>query len=202
MAGGSVAMSVAVLGLVLGLVLFVGVHSLSMLAPDWRESMVARHGEGPWKGFYSLVALAGLVLIVVGYANARYTPTLVYVPPTGLRALALLITLPVFPLLLAAYIPGKIRAKLKHPMLIAVRLWSAAHLLANGMLSDILLFGSLFIWATALQIALERRPQHRAAPVMPIRRFNDASAIIVGVIVYLFVILFLHRLLLGVSPIT
>lgn len=194
-------MFLAISGLVLGLFMFVGVHSLSMLAPGWRERVVARRGEKVWRAAYALIALTGLVLVIVSYAAARYVPTLVYIPPAGLRALALLVTLPVFPLLLAAYIPGKIRAKLKHPMLIAVRLWSAAHLLANGMLADILLFGSLFVWATTLQISLERRP-HRAAPVLPLRRFNDASAIIVGIIIYLSIILFLHRLVLGVSPIT
>lgn len=195
-------MSLAVATLILGLVLFIGVHSLSMMAPAWRAAVVARHGEKTWKGLYALTALGGFALMVVGYAGARYTPTLVYLPPPGLRALALLVTLPVFPLLLAAYIPGKIRAKLKHPMLIAVRLWSAAHLLANGMLADILLFGSLFVWATALQISLERRPEQRPVPVIPIRRFNDASAIIMGILIYLVTILILHRLVLGVSPIT
>lgn len=187
--------------LIVGLVLFLGVHSLSMVAPAWRDATAARYGTARWKGLYSVVSLAGLILIVMGYAAARYEPVLLYVPPAGLRALALLITLPVFPLLLAAYIPGKIKAKFKHPMLIAVRLWAAAHLLANGMLADVVLFGSLFIWASALQISLKSRPV-RPRPVIPIPRFNDASAIIVGVVVYLAVILVLHRVVFGVSPIT
>lgn len=187
--------------LIVGLVLFLGVHSLSMVAPGWRDGMVTQHGAGSWKAGYSLVSLAGLILIIMGYSAARYTPVLLYVPPAGLRALALLITLPVFPLLLAAYIPGKIKAKFKHPMLIAVRLWAAAHLLANGMLADVVLFGSLFVWASALQISLKTRPA-RPTPVLPIPRFNDASAIIVGIVIYLAVILVLHRLVFGVSPIT
>ncbi len=187
--------------LILGLILFLGVHSLSLFASGWRDATAARLGASRWKAGYSLVSLAGLILIAWGYSLARYAPVLVYVPPVGLRALALLVTLPVFPFLLAAYVPGKIRARFKHPMLVAVRLWATAHLLANGMLADIVLFGSLFIWATWLQIALKSRPP-RPAPVFPFKRFNDASAIIVGVVIYLFVILFLHRLLIGVSPIT
>lgn len=187
--------------LVLGLILFLGAHSLSLFAYAWRDTTAARLGVRRWKAGYSLVSLVGLILIVWGYWLSRYAPVLVYVPPIGLRALALLVTLPVFPFLLAAYVPGKIRARFKHPMLVAVRLWAAAHLLANGMLADIVLFGSLFLWATALQMALEsRRP--RPAPEFFFKRFNDASAIIVGVVIYLAVILFLHRLLIGVSPIT
>jgi len=107
----------------------------------------------------------------------------------------------VFPLLVAAYVPGRIRALLKHPMLIAVRLWAIAHLLANGMLSEVVLFGSLLVWTVVLSVSQARRPP-RPAPVIPIKRFNDASAIIVGVVLFLMVVFVLHRLVLGVSPLT
>jgi len=187
--------------LILGVILFIGVHSVSIVAPAWREARVASLGEARWKGIYSLVSFAGLACIVWGYALARYSPVIVYVPSAGLRALALPLTLPVFPLLLGAYVPGKIRATFKHPMLVAVKLWATAHLLANGMLSDVILFGSLLVWAIVLRISLKHRTP-RPVPVMPIKRFNDASAIIVGVIIYLAVIFFLHRLAFGVSPIT
>lgn len=187
--------------LILGLILFLGPHSVSIVAPAWRDAMVARHGEARWKGVYSLLSLLGLILIVWGFAQARQSPVVVYIPSAGMRALSLPLTLPIFPLLIAAYVPGKIRAMVKHPMLVAVRLWAIAHLLANGMLSEVVLFGSLLVWSVALSIAIARRPA-RPVPVIPIRRFNDASAIIVGVVTFLAVVFVLHRLVLGVSPLT
>jgi uncharacterized membrane protein len=187
--------------LILGLVLFLGVHSISIVAPAWREHIVARVGANRWKGAYSLISLLGLVLICWGFSVAREAPVVVFVPSAGMRAIALPLTLPVFPLLVAAYVPGKIRKTLKHPMLIAVRLWALAHLLANGMLSEVVLFGSILVWSVALSISLARRPV-RAAPVMPMKGFNDASAIIVGVVMFLAVVFVLHRLVLGVSPLT
>ncbi len=187
--------------LILGLILFLGVHSISIVAPAWREQTVARVGAARWKGVYSLVSLVGLVLICWGFSVARAAPVVVFVPSAGMRAVSLPLTLPVFPLLLAAYVPGRIRKMLKHPMLVAVRLWALAHLLANGMLSEVVLFGSILVWSVVLSISLARRPI-RPVPVMPMRGFNDASAIIVGVVMFLAVVFVLHRLVLGVSPLT
>jgi len=187
--------------MILGLVLFLGTHSVTIFAPAWREATVARHGAGRWKGLYSLVSLVGLVLVTWGFALARQSPVIVYIPSAGMRAVAPLLTLPVFPLLIGAYVPGRIRAIFKHPMLVAVKLWALVHLLANGMLHEVILFGSLLAWAVALRIALKRRPP-RPAPDIPIRRFNDASAIIVGVVLFLATVFVLHRAVLGVSPLT
>lgn len=187
--------------LIAGLILFLGTHSVSIVAPAWRELKVESLGEGRWKGIYSLASLAGLALIAWGFSLARQTPIVVYVPSAWMRGIAPLLTLPMFPLLIGAYVPGKIRAIFKHPMLVAVKLWALAHLLANGMLHEVILFGSLLAWAVVLRISLKRRAQ-RPAPNIPIRRFNDASAIIVGIVVYLATVFVLHRLVLGVSPLT
>ena len=129
--------------LVVGLVIFLGIHSVSIVARPWRDAMVARLGAGTWKGLYSLVALLGFVLMIGGYSAARLEPSLLYVPPVGLRHLAGLLMLPVFPLLFATYLPGRLKRWAKHPMLVAVKLWALAHLLANGML------GRAAVWFVA-----------------------------------------------------
>jgi uncharacterized membrane protein len=158
--------------LIIGLALFFVPHSVSIVAAGWRDTMVARMGEPAWKGVYSLISAAGLILIIWGYGEARLEPTLVYAPPAWLRHLAMLLLIPVFPLLLAAYLPGRVQRLAKHPMLIAVKLWALAHLLANGMLADVVLFGAFLAWAVADRIALKRRTP-RTTPALPATRGND-----------------------------
>ena len=116
--------------LIIGLVLFLGVHSVSIVNAAWRDSVVARIGKGPWQGLYSLVAVAGLVLVVYGYGVARQDPVILYVPPLWLRHLTLVLMIPVFVLLLAPYFPGRIKTTARHPMLLATKLWALAHLFA------------------------------------------------------------------------
>jgi len=188
--------------LVAGLVIFLGVHSVSIVAGDWRAATLARFGEGPWKGVYSLASAVGLALIVVGYGLARRDPVVLYVPPAGLRHLALVLMLPVFPLLFAAYLPGRIRAIAKHPFLLAVKLWALAHLLANGMLADVLLFGGFLAWAVADRISVKRRPaaQTHEVPAAPAASANDAIALIGGLAVYVVFLVWAHRWIIGVSP--
>jgi uncharacterized membrane protein len=185
--------------LLLGLALFLGVHSVSIVAPAWRDAMAARLGAGAWKGLYSLVSLAGFVLLLKGYALARLEPSLVWVPPTGLRHVAALLMLPVFPLLFAAYLPGRIRDAAKHPMLAAVKFWALAHLLANGMLADIVLFGSLLVWAVLDRISMKRRAP-RATPAAPPKPYNDVLAILLGLTVYALFVMGAHQMLFGVAP--
>lgn len=185
--------------LILGLVIFLGAHSVGMAAPAWRERTVARLGEVPWKGLYSVVSLVGFVLIVWGYGLARQEPVALWAPPTWLRHVTLLVMLPAFPLLLAAYLPGRIKTATKHPMLAAVKLWAFAHLLANGNLADVILFGSFLAWAVADRISLKGRtppPVHGAPP----GNANDAIAVIGGLILYGAFIGMLHAWLFGVSP--
>jgi len=187
--------------LILGLILFLGVHSVSIAAPAWRDAQVARLGEWPWKGLYSVISIAGFVVLLVGYGIARQHPVVLYTPPTWARHLTLLLMLPVFPLLFAAYFPGRIKAALKHPFLVGVKLWAFAHLLANGTLADVLLFGSFLAWAVADRISLKHRPE-RPVPGAPPRPMNDVIAVVIGLAVYALFVLKAHQWLIGVSPLS
>jgi uncharacterized membrane protein len=187
--------------LIAGLILFLGMHSIAIVAPHWRNRMLLFTGESQWKGVLGLLNLCGFILIVVGFVHSRQAPVVLYVPPAWLRPVSFLLMLPVFPFLLAAYLPGTIRAKSKHPMLAAVKLWATAHLLANGMLADVLLFGSFLLWAIVDRISLKRR-----APV-PIRKtapsgYYDLLAVVLGLALYALFLFKLHALLFGVSPLT
>ncbi len=186
--------------LLLGLVVFLGVHSVSVVNPAWRERMVARLGEGPWKGLYALLSLSGLVLIIVGYGQARLDPILLYTPPIWLKHIALLLLVPVFPLFLATYLRGGIQRRLEHPTLLATKLWATAHLLANGMLADIVLFASFLAWAIAQRVSMQRRAQ-RLLPGASPSVLNDVIAVAAGVALYVVFIVWGHAWLVGVAPI-
>jgi uncharacterized membrane protein len=160
--------------------------------------MVGRIGEWPWKGIYSLVAIVGFVLIVMGYGEARQNPVVLYVTPSWLRHVALLLLVPVFPLLVAAYLPGRIKTVTKHPMLWATKLWAFAHLLSNGMLADVFLFGAFLIWAVADRISVKHRVE-RALPGVPPTKVNDVLAILIGLVIYGAFLFWLHVRLIGVS---
>jgi uncharacterized membrane protein len=186
--------------LILGLVIFFGVHSVSIVNRDLRDRTLERIGEAAWKGGYSLVSLIGFALIVWGYGLTRAEPVLLYQPPLWLRYVAIVFLLPVFPLLVAAKLPSRIGAAARHPMLLATKLWALAHLLANGMLADVLLFGAFLGWAIADRIAVKRRgPPAQATP--PASVANDMVVLIVGIAIYLAFMLWLHAWLFGVAPI-
>jgi uncharacterized membrane protein len=186
--------------LVLGLVIFLGTHSFSM-ARGPRAALVARIGEGPYKGLYSLVSLIGIVLVAIGYGQYRasgYIP--VWDPPVWTRHLALLLVLVAFICFVAAYLPGRIKARLKHPMLAGVKIWALAHLIANGDLGSILLFGSFLAWAVMARISAKRRDvaaQH-GGTAAPAGWRNDMLAVAIGVAVYLAFVFWLHPWLIGV----
>jgi uncharacterized membrane protein len=182
--------------LVLGLAVFLGVHSISIVSDPWRNRMADALGEWTWKGLYAVVAMAGFALIVWGYGLARRSPLVLYVPPDWLRSVAMVLLVPVFPLLLAAYLPGRIRAATRHPMLAATQLWAVAHLLANGTLAAVLLFGSFLAWAVLDRASMRHRTQ-RGIPALPPARFNDAVAVIGGLALYVAFVLRLHAWLIG-----
>jgi uncharacterized membrane protein len=185
--------------LILGLAIFLGVHSTAIVAPGFRDAMRARFGEGAWKGVYSIASLAGFVMLCKGFALARLAPVVVYTPPPWLRYVAVGLMLPVFPLLLASGLPGRIRTLTKHPMLAGVKFWCLAHLLANGRLADLVLFGSVLAWAVADRISLKRRPP-QALRTLPPGRWNDVLAVVVGLALYAVTIAWGHRWLIGVAP--
>lgn len=185
--------------LVVGLSLFLGIHSISIVVPAWRDARVSQFGEAAWKGMYSLVALAGFLLMWRGYSLARLEPHLLYVPPAGLRHVAGLLMVPVFPLLLATYLPGRLRSLAVHPMLVAVKLWALAHLLANGMLADVVLFGGVLAWAVADRISLKHRTV-RTHPTLPRFVLNDVVALVGGLVLYGLFVGGWHQRFFGVAP--
>lgn len=186
------------LQLLIGIVLFFGVHSASIVAFPVRERMAAKN-ELAWKGIYSLASLAGIVLMVRGYAEMREAPTLLYATPYWLRHVAALLLLPVFVFFIAPYFPGRISRALKHPQLVAVKLWAFAHLLVNGTLADVLLFGSFLAWAVADRISLKSRPE-RPLPGAPESAANDIIIVVVGIGLYLVFAFWAHAALFGVRP--
>jgi uncharacterized membrane protein len=185
--------------LIVGLILFFGPHSIAVVAPGWRNRAVMHLRERSWKGVYSLLSGAGLILIVIGFAHARHSPLVLYTSPAWLRDVTWLLMLPVFPLLLAAYLPGRIRTATKHPMLAAIKLWATAHLLVNGTLADVLLFGSFLIWAVAVRISVKRRVP-APVPGLPPGRYNDLIVVLLGLALYALFVWRLHALLIGVAP--
>jgi uncharacterized membrane protein len=186
--------------LIVGLVLFLGVHSVVIVVPTLRARTVQALGEGAWKGLYALVSLVGFVLICYGFGLARQAPVILYSPPTWLRYVALILMLPVFPLLIATYLPGRIKTAAKHPMLAAVKFWAFAHLLSNGMLADVLLFGGFLAWAVADRISLKRRSTPQLLRTAPPGPWNDAIAVVLGLAIYALLIGWAHARLFGVSP--
>jgi uncharacterized membrane protein len=186
--------------LVIGLLVFLGVHSVSIVASGWREAHIARMGEGAWKGLYSLISIASFVAMLYGYGMARHAPVMVYAPPVALRHLALLLMVPVFPLLIAAYLPGRIKRAARHPMLLAVILWALAHLIANGSLNDVVLFGGFLLWAVSDLVSVSRRKTPRAVPGAPASPINDVIVVVAGLGLYAFMLLWAHAHWIGVAP--
>jgi uncharacterized membrane protein len=185
--------------LVAGILIFFGIHSVSLLALDWRNRLAQRLGTRAWQGIYSVVSAVGLYLLISGYGAARHVAEVLYVPPTWLRYVAALLVLPVFTLALASVLPGRIQARARHPLLAATKLWAVAHLLTNGSVADLLLFGSFLLWAVAVRISLKRRPA-RPPRTLPASPANDVIAVLGGLGLYALFVLWLHVRWLGVSP--
>lgn len=186
--------------LIVGLIIFLGIHSISIFAPALRDAIAARIGAMPWRGIYSVVSIVGFVLIIKGYGLARHEPVVLYSPPFWTHHVTALLMLPVFTLLFAPYLPGRISAALKHPMLVGVMLWSVAHLISNGMLADVVLFGTFLVWAVADRISYTHRTPRPLKGAPPALR-NDIIIVVVGLAVYALFMLWLHQKLIGVQPI-
>ncbi|MEM1047226.1 MAG: NnrU family protein [Pseudomonadota bacterium] len=188
--------------LIAGLALFIATH-LVPAATTFRAGLIGRLGDGGYKGLFSLVSLAGVVLIVMGYNAARDAgPPLIWDPPVAMRHITLLLMLPVFVFFVSTYFPGRIKSALKHPMLVSVKLWALAHLLANGDLASMLLFSSLLAWAVVDRISLKRRTREASEPTMPGPAMrNDGIAVVVGLGAYAAIAFWLHPILFGVPVI-
>jgi uncharacterized membrane protein len=187
--------------LVLGLVVFLALHSLRIFAEDWRGQMISRMGDKPWKGIISVLSLASFVIIMMGYGMARQSPIAVWSPPFWMSHVVSLLMLPAFVLMLAAYVPSNsIRSRLGHPMVISVKLWAASHLLANGNLADIVLFGAFLVWAVMSFRAARRRDRRDDVRRPPGRLLPTLVTIVFGALVWAWFILQGHAWLIGVQP--
>jgi len=187
--------------LILGLLMFLGMHSTRIFAEGWRSQVIARRGEGAWKGLYTVVSLVGFGLIIWGYGQARLAPQVLWASPVWTRHLASLLVLVALVLLAAAYVPGNaIKSRLHHPMVLGVKVWALAHLLANNTVADLLLFGGFLVWAV-LDFRSARQRDRAAGTVYPAGRAG-ATVLTVGLGVLLWAVFafWLHTLLFGVRP--
>ncbi|MDW9437639.1 NnrU family protein [Sinorhizobium meliloti] len=188
--------------LVLGIIIFLGMHLVRVVAPGFRAGIIDSRGKGTWMGLYTIVSLVGLCLIIYGFGQARGETGMLYDPPIFLRHIALLLMLVAFIVLAAGFLPaGRIAVALKHPQVLSIKIWALAHLLANGETSSVLLFGSFLAWAVILRISLKRRERagEKVLPVFKSAR-NDVLAVVIGLVAFVLFVWKLHELLIGVQP--
>jgi uncharacterized membrane protein len=189
--------------LILGLVLFLGVHSIRIFASEWRTKQIQRIGLLPWKGGYTVVSIIGFVLIVCGFSQEKNSSVWLWVPPHWTHHLTALLMLFAFLFLVAAYVPGnRIKATVGHPMVLAVKTWALAHLLANGRLADMILFGAFLVWAI-VDFAVSRRRDRLANvtyPVLGIQR--DLIVVVFGLVTFALFAHYGHQWLFGVNPLS
>ncbi len=187
--------------LVLGLVIFLGLHSTRIVSDTGRERAIARIGEGPWKGIYSLASVIGLVLIVWGFARARYDAPQLWTPPAGARHVTMLLMLIALILLASSHFKrSHIAAIVHHPMLWAVLAWSVGHLIANGSAADVLLFGAFLVWSVVDLVSCYARDRRNGVVYPAPRTAATAGAVVVGLVFYVALLGGLHLWLFGVSP--
>ena len=187
--------------MIVGLILFLGVHTLTTQR-GLRTQCIAAMGEGGYKIGYAVASFAGLALIVWGFAHYRTEGMMVvWSPPTFLKHLNVALMLPAVILVVASYIRGRIYTTVKHPMLAGVKLWAAAHLLANGDLGSIILFGSFLAWAVFDRISLKHRADNGAPPIPIGGLGNDLIAVAVGIVAYLALAFVFHPVVIGVPVI-
>jgi uncharacterized membrane protein len=189
--------------LIAGLILFLGAHSTRVFADDWRTRTLDRLGEMPWKGLITVLSIAGFVLIVIGYGQARLEPVVLWVPPVWTRHLSLLINLAAFIALTAAYVPrNSIKAKIGHPMVAAVKAWAIAHLIANGNLADVILFGAFLAWAV-VDFRSSRRRDRANGTLYPAGTLGrNGMTVVIGTLLWAVFTMVLHVRLIGVAPLT
>ena len=197
-------MIAAMILLILGLMLFLGIHSVRIVADGVRSRFIARRGPNAWKGLYSLVSIAGFVLICIGFGQARQQTVVLWSPPRWTHDVAALLTLLAFILITAAYVPGNgLKARTKDPMILGVKCWAAGHLLANGTLADVVLFGSFLVWAVLdFRAARQRRRAGGEPAIAPGKASRSAITVVVGILAWMLFAFHLHQPLIGVQPIS
>lgn len=187
--------------LIIGLVIFLGTHSVRMVADRWRQAQIARLGDKSWKAGFSVLSAVGLALIAWGFGVAREAPLTVWNPPPGMRHVAGLLTLVAFVFLAAAYVPrNHIKARFHHPMVLGVKAWAAGHLFANGSAADLLLFGSFLIWAVMSFIAARRRDRLAGVTYAAGTARGTLMAVAGGAVAWAVFAFWLHGVLIGVRP--
>ncbi|WP_067096569.1 NnrU family protein [Marinomonas atlantica] len=187
--------------LLVGLVLFIGIHSIRLFAPDWREFMMQQLGKNNWKILHAAVAIIGLLTTIMGYGYARYSAEWLWFPPVWTRHVAALIILFAFIYIAAAAMPySKIKARVGVPMVVGIKLWAFAHLISNGTTADAVLFGSFLAWAVANFVISKRRIKQQGETFLAPDFKYDFIAVVVGVLAYVAVAFYLHGLLIGVAP--
>jgi uncharacterized membrane protein len=187
--------------MVLGLVLFLGIHSTRIFAEDWRERMIRRSGENAWKGIYTLVSLAGFGLIIWGYGLAQNTPMIIWSPPVFTKHLAALLVLLAFILVVSAYVPGNwFKVKMGHPMVLGVKVWALAHLLASGKLATMILFGAFLVWAVLCFRSCRRRDRASLQSRTDVKTAATGIAIILGFVLWVVFAFWGHGALIGIRP--
>lgn len=190
--------------LVLGIVVFLGIHLVRSFAPGVRAAVIKRSGAASWRAIHGIASVVGLALIVIGFDQARATTGMLYTPPIFMAHIALALMLIASICLVAAFLPsGKIRVATKHPAILAIKIWALAHLIANGETASVLLFGAFLAWGVILRISMKKRWRagEIANPAFVSYRYDLAAAVL-GAALYGVIVWRLHELVIGVSPIT
>ncbi|WP_028747060.1 NnrU family protein [Rhizobium mesoamericanum] len=189
--------------LIVGIIIFLGLHLIRVIAPGLRQSMIDSLGENGWKGVYSVVSILSLILLIYGFGQARQVTGVLYTPPVWMAHITLILMLLALICLAASLLPaGHIAVRTKHPMVLSVKIWAFAHLLANGETSSVLLFGAFLAWGVILRIALKRRERAGGLTLRPfVSGRYDLYAVVIGAVAWALITFKLHELLIGVAPI-
>jgi uncharacterized membrane protein len=195
--------------LILGLVLFLGAHSVRIFADDWRSRTIEAWGEKAFKGIYAVVSLVGFYALIVGYSEARMQPFVIWQPPTATRHISVLLMLFASILLVATYIPrNHFKVRMGHPMILSVKVWALSHLLANGNLADLVLFGTFLAWSVLIFRVSRARDRANAAAqsmeelaqVPQAKLTATLAAFVLGALLWASITFHLHALVVGISP--
>ena len=187
--------------MILGLVIFLGVHSVRIFAGPWRDSLIARIGKGPWKGLYSIASIAGFALVVIGFHSAKQESTVLYVTPAWMKHVTAVLMMLAMTLFVAAYIPRNwFKARFHHPQLLSVKTWAFAHLLSVGVVADVVLFGAFLVWAVVDFIVSRRRDRANNVVYAPGNAIGTAITVATGLVAWSVFALLLHGPLIGVRP--